>query len=162
MLPTKANFAWTAELPGDGIGGIVVAAGYVLVSSRDILDQNDVFQCFDSKTETLVWQHVYPASGELDYGNSPRATPLIRNGLVYTLGAFGHLYCLEQESGLPLWNRNIATDFGSPAMTWGHSGSPLIADEKRFVQSGGLPGSVVALNPESGKTIWVSKGGATG
>ncbi|MFY9254590.1 MAG: PQQ-binding-like beta-propeller repeat protein [Fuerstiella sp.] len=161
-LPQTAAFDWTAELSGNGIGGIAVGAGCVVVGSRDILDRNDVFQCFDINTGTLLWQHFYTAPGQLDYGNSPRATPLIHADLVYTLGAFGHLYCLELETGLPLWQRNIAQDFSSPEMTWGHSGSPLIADGKLIVQPGGKQASIVALNPESGDVIWKTPGIAAG
>ena len=161
-MPESPQFSWTSALPGDGIGGIAVKGNFVVVGSRDLLDRNDVFQCFDATDGTLLWQHFYPASGSLDYGNSPRATPFIHEDLVYTLGAFGDLYCLELEFGLPLWNRNIATDFGSPEMIWGHSGSPLVADGKLIVQPGGKLASVVALDPESGDVIWQTQGAAPG
>ena len=69
-LPQTANFAWTAELAGEGVGGIATAKRYVVAGSHDALDRNDVFQCFDMEDGTLVWQHVYPAPGRLDYGNS--------------------------------------------------------------------------------------------
>src|SRR6202008_4777748 len=101
-----------------------------VVGSRDLLDRNDHFQCFDMEDGTLIWQHVYPALGKLDYGNSPRATPLIHDEYVYTLGAFGHLCCLEIETGIMMWQLNAAKDFGAPAMIWGHSGTPLIVGNK--------------------------------
>ena len=139
-----------------------VANDCVITGSRDLLDQNDVFQCFSAEDGSLLWQHFYPAHGDLDYGNSPRSTPLVYDGLVFTLGAFGHLYCIELESGLPFWSRNIAVEFGSPEMTWGHSGSPVIADGKLIVQPGGKDASLVALDPESGEVIWKSPGIAAG
>lgn len=134
----------------------------MIVGSRDLLDQNDVFQCFSAADGSLLWQHFYPAKGDLDYGNSPRSTPLVYDGLVFTLGAFGHLYCIELESGLPFWNRNIALEFGSPEMTWGHSGSPVIAAGKLIVQPGGNDASLVALDPETGEIAWKTPGIAAG
>ena len=161
-LPPASAAVWTAELPGDGIGGISAASNCVIVGSRDLLDRNDVFQCFDASDGTLLWQHFYPAPGSLDYGNSQRATPLIHEDLVFTLGAFGHLYCLELESGIPLWNRNLAIDFDAPKLTWGYSGSPLITDGKLIVQPGGRQASVVALDPETGEVVWETAGSAAG
>ena len=111
---------------------------------------------------TPVWRHTYSAPGELDYGSSPRATPLVQNGLVYTLGVHGQLHCLELESGFPLWQRNIAVDFTAPELTWGHSGSPLIADGRLIVQPGAPEASIVALNPETGEVIWQTPGRPTG
>lgn len=157
-LPKTAEYAWTAELSGEGLGGIAVANGYVVTGSRDALDRNDVFQCFNAEDGTLAWQHIYPVSGKLDYGNSPRATPLIHEDCVYTLGAFGHLCCLELESGILLWQRNIALDFQAPKMIWGHSGSPLIAGGHLIVQPGGKKGSLVALDLETGEDVWVTEG----
>lgn len=159
-LPTKPDYLWQAELAGDGIGGIAVAEGCVVVASRDALDSFDVIQAFDAKSGKSLWKHIYQAKGSLDYGNSARATPLIQDGNVYTLGAFGDLYCLELESGLPLWHRNLIEEFGSQKMTWGHSGSPLIVDGKLIVQPGGKTASLVALDPDTGETLWESAGGA--
>ncbi len=157
-LPKSPEFAWSAELSGDGLGGIAAGQGFVVTGSRDALDRHDVFQCFDAKEGTLVWQHLYPVSGKLDYGNSPRATPLIYGDCVYTLGAFGHLCCLELESGIVLWQRNLAADFQSPHMIWGHSGSPLIAGGHLIVQPGGKKASLVAIDPETGEDVWTTEG----
>lgn len=119
-----------------------------------------MIRAFDSDTGKLLWEHLYEAKGKLDYGNSARATPLIQDGNVYTLGAFADLYCLELESGLPLWHHNLIEKFDSREMTWGHSGSPLIVDGKLIVQPGGKAASLVALDPDSGETLWESPGGA--
>ena len=99
---------------------------------------------------------AYPAEGRLDYGNSPRATPLIHDGLVYLLGALGHLTCADLATGTILWQRNIADDFGTPPLDWGLAGSPLLLDETLFVEPGGRRGSIVALDPYTGEDVWVS------
>ncbi len=157
-LPETADFEWTAELAGEGLGGIAAAKGYVVLGSRDTLDQNDVFQCFDMNSGMLIWQHAYPALGKLDYGNSPRATPLIHDEYVYTLGAFGHLCCLEIETGIMMWQVNIARVFDSPKLIWGHSGTPIIVDRKLILQPGGKDASIVALDFETGDVVWKTAG----
>ncbi|MFO1000628.1 MAG: PQQ-binding-like beta-propeller repeat protein [Planctomycetaceae bacterium] len=130
----------------------------MVVGSRDALDRHDVFQCLDSADGSIVWQHSYPALGNLDYGNAPRATPLIDGEFVYTLGAFGHLCCLELESGIMMWQLNIAKEFSTPKMIWGHSGSPLLVDGKLILQTGGREASMVALDAETGDLIWKTAG----
>lgn len=128
--------------------------------SRDSSDEFDVVQCFDSATGQAKWKYLYQAKGNLDYGNSARAAPLIYEDYVYTLGAFGQLYCFELESGLPLWNRDLCRDFACAEMTWGHCGSPLVVDEKLIVQPGGTAASLVALDIDTGETIWQTPGAA--
>jgi outer membrane protein assembly factor BamB len=159
-LPEKPEVIWSADLTSTGIGSVSVGEGCVVVISRDSADEFDVVQCFDAVDGQQKWKHIYEAKGNLDYGNSARAAPLICDGSVYTLGAFGHLYCLELESGLPLWQRNLNEEFSSAQITWGHSGSPLIVDEKLIVQPGGAEASLVALDLDTGETIWQCPGGA--
>ncbi len=160
QLPDAAEFAWSAGLTSDGIGGIAVAADCVVVASRDALDQRDIIQCFGQESGDELWRHGYEAPGKLDYGNSPRATPLIDGGNVYTLGAFGQLTCIELESGIVLWQRSLNRDFAAAELTWGHAGSPLMVNDQLIVQPGGKEASLVALDPESGETLWQSAGAA--
>ncbi len=158
QLPTELKFEWQAELPSAGVGGIAVANNRVVIGGRDVLDRMDLFQCFDANTGELVWQHQCQAPGNLDYGNSPRATPLIHDQYVYTQGAFGHVHCIELESGLVLWQKQIAEDFQSPALTWGHSGSPIVVANKLILQPGGQRASLVALDIDTGDVLWQTIG----
>jgi outer membrane protein assembly factor BamB len=155
-LPPVPPILWQQVLPGDGVGGIAAAQGTVVLGCRDFADQQDLFLAFDAVTGEPRWQVGYPAEGALDYGNSPRATPLIHDGLAYLLGAFGHLTCVDVATGAQLWQRNIAEDFGTPPLDWGLAGSPLLFDGRLYVQPGGIRGSIVALDPLSGETLWAT------
>ncbi|MGI9519461.1 MAG: PQQ-binding-like beta-propeller repeat protein [Pirellulaceae bacterium] len=159
-MPASPRFRWSHQVDSDGIGGLAATTSRVLVTGRDTLDRLDVIQCLDAGTGKEIWRHSYVAEGNLDYGNSPRATPLVHNDHVFTLGAFGHLCCLELETGFVAWQRNLAGEFAAADLVWGHSGSPLIADGKLIVQPGGADASLVALDPETGDTIWSSSGRA--
>ena len=81
-------------MTGAGLSGVAATQQYVVVADRDPLDHFDVFRCLDAQSGQQLWQIQYAAPGNLDYGNSPRATPVIRDGLVYLLGAFGDLHCV--------------------------------------------------------------------
>jgi hypothetical protein len=73
-----------------------------VVSGRDLLDENDLFIAFDTKTGKRRWHVLYPSIGALDYGNAPRATPVIHGDRVILLGAFGQLTCVDAAFGIEL------------------------------------------------------------
>ncbi|WP_298859048.1 PQQ-binding-like beta-propeller repeat protein [uncultured Gimesia sp.] len=104
-LPPKAKQVWKFALAFPGLGGIASTSENVIFGDRDLTDQKDVFRSLSARDGKLQWRLEYDAPGELDYGPSPRATPLIYNDLVFLLGAFGHLHCVERLTGKILWKK---------------------------------------------------------
>jgi outer membrane protein assembly factor BamB len=145
-------------LPHQGIGGVAAFEDFVVVSSRDRNDAMDVFSCLDPSTGIMYWQSTYGATGNLDYGNSPRATPLILDPYVVTLGAFGDLQCLDMISGAIVWKKHLVKDFQGELPQWGYSASPIVVDEKLIIQPGGQAKSIVALELSTGKLLWATPG----
>lgn len=161
-LPATSDFAWSAKLPGDGIGGLAATENEVIVSSRDRLDESDVWISLDARTGQERWRYASPAppfgGAPLDYGNSPRATPLIAEGRLFLLGAFGQLHCVELETGSLLWMSHLGPEFDAPLPRWGHAASPLLIDGKLILQPGGTDAAIIALHPENGDLIWQAPG----
>ena len=159
QLPAQLQTVWRQQLPGPGLGGVAANREVVVIGDRDLHDENDVFRCYDAKTGTPLWTFLHPAPGQLDYGNTPRATPLIAGDYVYLQGAFGDLHCVELEMGTIVWSKNFEIDFGTTAdLPWGTCGSPLIADGKLIVNPGASEASIVALDPATGETLWHAPG----
>jgi outer membrane protein assembly factor BamB len=147
------------ELAAQGLGGVAATSDYVIVSDRELKDTSDAFKCYRAADGKEVWTISYPAVGNLDYGNSPRATPLIDGDLVYLFGAFGFLTCAELASGKVVWEMDIRAEFDADdKRKWGECGSPLIADGKLIINPGGKNASLVALDPRTGKVIWKTPG----
>jgi ABC-type phosphate/phosphonate transport system substrate-binding protein/outer membrane protein assembly factor BamB len=158
-LPTEAAIVWRQPLQRPGLGGIAATERFVIIGDRDISNAADDFHCYSAIDGELLWSIQYPAPGELDYDNMPRATPLIDSGFVYLLGAFGHLTCADLETGVTLWRTNVIEQFaGDPDLVWGTCSSPLIVDGKLIINPGGPDASLVALDPLTGKVIWQSPG----
>jgi len=159
-LPATLKPTWSATLtlPSGTLGGVAVTDQKVVVGDRDALDQKDIFRCFDAVTGKELWTYEYIAPCELDYGNSPRATPLIADGAVFTLGAAGHLTKLNLADGKKLWQILLPSKFSAPSPAWGHCASPLLVDGKLIVLPGGKEASVVALSPSTGEVIWQTPG----
>lgn len=158
-FPSRGPAARWRQPLGGGYGGIATSNGRVYVMDRQ-KEPREVERvlCFDAKTGKPVWEYAYPvAYGKLDYGNGPRATPTIHKGLVYTLGALGHLHCLDAARGALRWQCDTAKVFQGRLPTWGHACSPLVDGDRLLVQVGGQPNAcLVALNRETGQETWRS------
>jgi outer membrane protein assembly factor BamB len=150
---------WQYPLSCPGLGGIGATHHYVLVSDRDPLDQFDVFTCLHATNGTRLWSVRYLAPGRLDYGNSPRATPLVDGDRAFFLGAFGHLHAVELATGKVLWKKNLRSEFGADdRLVWGVCSSPLISEGLLIVNPGGRNASLAALDPKSGRIVWQTPG----
>src|SRR5436190_8991026 len=126
--------AWQQQI-GGGYGGVSVAKGRVYVMDRRAAP-NEVERvlCFDALSGKPLWSHEYAvAYGKLDYGNGPRATPTIYDGRVYTLGAMGHVLCLNANDGNVYWSKDCVAEFNAKIPTWGLAASPVIWKEMVIV-----------------------------
>ena len=164
-LPDKPTLVWSRPLVRSGLGGIAATRTHVVMGDRDDADEQDVFRCFDAATGEVLWEVAYDAPGQLDYGNSPRATPLIEDGRVHLLGAMGDLHCVSLTTGAILWRRHLMRDFAVPkaaVSAWGYCYSPLVADGRLIVSPGAADAAVVALAPATGAEFWRASGTAAG
>jgi ABC-type phosphate/phosphonate transport system substrate-binding protein len=158
-LPEKLTIVWQQPLHRPGLGGVAATEEFVVIGDRDAGNLLDEWRCYSARDGTLQWTQSYPAPGQLDYDNMPRATPLIYEGRVFLLGAFGDLTCAELESGKLVWRMNVLKLFsGDPELVWGIASSPLIVDGKLIVNPGGPAASLVALDPATGGLVWQAPG----
>jgi outer membrane protein assembly factor BamB len=154
-LPKKSKIVWSRNLTGRGLAGLAATDSCVIVADRDAADAGDLFLCLDARTGKELWKLEYATPGKIrDYGNSPRATPLIHKGKVYTLGGLGDLNCVNLNDGKIVWSRHLARDFSAVVPTWGYCASPLAVDGKLIVNPGAKRASVIALDCTSGKEVW--------
>lgn len=146
-------------MSGRGLGGVAATDHFVLVSDRELDDSTDVFKCLRADTGQLVWAVRYPAPGTLDFGNSPRASPVIDGDRVFLFGAFGNLTAVELATGKILWEMDVRAEFGADDVRkWGMCSTPLLVAGKLIVNPGGKDASLVALDPANGKVLWKAPG----
>ncbi len=158
-LSPELNVLWEVPLGKAGLGGIAATPQYVFFGDRDLDDFQDIYRCLDATTGEQHWEVQQLAIGTLDYGNSPRATPLIDGENVIFLGAFGDLVCVQIATGNILWHLNLKSEFKPDSeLPWGYCGSPLMIDGKLIINPGAKDASVVALDPKDGSLIWKSPG----
>ncbi|MDK1031693.1 MAG: PhnD/SsuA/transferrin family substrate-binding protein, partial [Planctomycetia bacterium] len=90
-LPAKPKLLWRHGLTGWGLSGLAVSEGLVVVADERQSGDEDIWRCLDAESGKLRWVVRYPARGEMDYSNAPRAGAVINDGRVDLLGACGHL-----------------------------------------------------------------------
>lgn len=123
--------------------------------TRTILPGRERVHCLDAQTGKFLWVHEYDCPYKVSYAAGPRCTPIVAEGRVYTLGTMGDLFCLDAESGKPIWHRNFPKDFGAKVPLWGYSSHPLIDGDRLVCLVGGDRDSlVVALHAKTGQEIW--------
>lgn len=157
-LPDPPRFVWQKPaLPG-GLAGLSVSSGRLVLAERDFADEHDVYRCLDAATGEQLWRIEFPARGRLDYGQSPRATPVLRDGRAYLLGAFGGLRCVSLNDGRLLWERDLRRDFQAALPTWGWCATPLLVDGLLIVNPGSKHAALAALDARTGEIRWTTPG----
>jgi outer membrane protein assembly factor BamB len=157
-LPETAKLIWKKAAMTGGLAGLSVSGQRLILAERDFGEENDVYRCLNADNGELLWRVEFPARGQLDYGQSPRATPVIHEGRAYLLGAFGDLRCVNIANGKVIWKRRLPSEFQAELPTWGMCSTPLIVDDLLIVNPGGTNASLAALDCATGRTRWTTPG----
>jgi len=157
-LAQSVRVIWKKATPEGSLAGLSVSQNRLIVSERDMADEQDFYRCFQADSGKLLWAANFLARGKLDYGQAPRATPVIHGDKVYVLGAFGGLHCLRLSDGKVIWERNLPQEFKTRLPTWGMASTPLLTGDLLIVNPGASNASVAALDANSGRTRWMNPG----
>jgi outer membrane protein assembly factor BamB len=159
-LPSTPKFLWKKGGMNGSVAGLSISGKRVILAERDFADEKDLYRCLDANNGELLWLAQFSAPGKLDYGQSPRATPVIHAGKIYLLGAFGDLRCVDITNGKLIWQRHLPREFKAQLPTWGMCCTPLIVGDELVVNPGGTNASLAALDLATGRTLWTTPGSA--
>jgi outer membrane protein assembly factor BamB len=156
--PAKGpTLAWKATGLGKGYSTVSITNGRVFTIG-DRGDANFVVALneADGKPD---WSAKLGKPGAPGWGGfeGPRATPTVEGKLLYAVGQWGEMVCLDSSTGVEKWRKDYAKDFGSTRPEWGFSESPLVDGDKVLITPGGTKGSVVALKKDTGELVWRSQ-----
>ena len=155
--------SWSAKGPellwhynglGDGHSSAAIANEKIYLTG--MTNKQGYLYVFDLKGK-LLNKKRYGSEWSKSY-DGPRGTVTINDGKIYIVSGMGVIYCLDEKTLNLVWQKDFLNDFGAKNIQWGINESPLIVDEKLILTPGGPVHNVVALNKNTGKLIWSSKG----
>ena len=143
---------WFYEGLGAGFTAPAVANDRVYITG---LHGDDlVLFVFNIKGELLFKKEV--GREEAHNYPGPRSTVAINDGKLYIYNAFGRLLCLDKKTLSEVWARDLLADFDGRNIAWMVTESLLIIDDKIIVAPGGETHNIVALNKNTGETVWTT------
>jgi outer membrane protein assembly factor BamB len=158
---------WRAEI-ANGYSGPSVSQGKVYVmdykisageltanpGGRSKLSGQERLRCYDAATGKDLWTYAYDEPLDLSFPNGPRCSPVIDEGVVYGLGAEGHLTAINAETGKLVWEKELKKEYKCESPIWGYAATPLVVGNAIYTLAGGPGSAVVALDKKTGKELW--------
>jgi outer membrane protein assembly factor BamB len=163
--PAKPSIRWTQKV-GEGYSTPVVANGRVFVHARK--DPEETVIALDLATGAPVWTAKYQSTfNKNKYANEmskgPFSTPLVANGLVYTLGTSAVLSAFDEKTGALKWRKDWSQEIDTSKMFTGTAMSPIIDSDLLIVHIGDDgAGAFYAFEPATGTEKWTLPGHGPG
>ena len=144
---------WARRGIGKGYASVSISGGRIYTAGN--IDGHTVITALNTDGK-ILWQ---AKNGPVDKRSYPgsRGTPTVDRGKVYHLAPDGAAICLDAETGKEIWALNVLERFKGENCTWGLSESLLIDGKNVICVVGGQQTSIVALDKDTGKTVWTSR-----
>ncbi len=149
--------AWKSAGLGIGFSGLSLVGDKIFtMGDTEQESQTIALNRADGKP---LWKTKVGKAGAPGWGGfaGPRTTPTVDGDLVYVVGQYGEVVCLQAADGKEVWRKHLTDDFGGGRPEWGFSESPLVDGERVVMTPGGPAGTMVALNKKTGATLWQTK-----
>ena len=145
---------WKAEGIGHGFSSLAITGGMIYTAGT--IEKDTVITALDM-SGNVIWQAKNGPAYKQSYPGA-RATPTVVDGKLYHLNGDGYIVCLEANTGNRIWGLNILEKFQGRNIEWGLSESLLVDDQNVICCPGGEEVSMVALNKDTGETVWTCTG----
>lgn len=146
---------WSIDV-GEGYASAAIRDGEVYVLDR-VEGASDVLRCLSLADGKELWSYKYDAAGNVGH-NGSRTPPTVDEEYVYSVGMMGDFLCTDRKSHQPVWQKNLAKDFGVELPRWGFSQSPVLYKNLVILSVQSPDAFVVAFDKEKGDVVWKSAG----
>ena len=145
---------WVYDQLGEGYASAAITGDGIYITGME--GENGFLYALDH-TGKLKWKTAYGPEWERSYRGS-RTTPTVHKGKLYLMSGYARAACFDAATGQEIWSVDTVKAFGARNLSWGISESPLVLADKVIFSPGGPDAGVVALHPDTGKTVWVCAG----
>jgi outer membrane protein assembly factor BamB len=144
---------WSAQGFGTGYSSAACDGKNIyvtgMINSKDVLTALTL----DGK---ILWQTPYGASWTGSFPDT-RGTPTVDGDKIYLVSGSGDIACIQTKDGSIKWTFNGFKKFEGKCGDWGVCESLLVVDDKVFYTPAGFKTTMVALNKNTGETVWQSE-----
>jgi outer membrane protein assembly factor BamB len=152
------KLAWSVQGLGQGYSSSVVVNGTVYVTGMD--DQKQGYLFAFNLDGSPKWKTAYGPelgkSGPAVAGT--RGTPTVDGDRVFVMTGFAKLVTFDAAKGQVLKTVDLVERFGPKQAQFGFAESVLVDGNKVICAPGGADASLVALDKNTGDTLWQTKG----
>jgi len=110
----------------------------------------------DTASGKEIWSCDYGKEWSANYPLA-RTTPTVVGDRIFLVSGTMDAVCVSTD-GKVAWRVNILERFNGKNLRWGFAESPLVYDNKVICHPGGPDATVVALDIQTGETLWTAKG----
>ncbi|MBN1766550.1 MAG: PQQ-like beta-propeller repeat protein [Sedimentisphaerales bacterium] len=148
------ELVWKAEGLGAGFSSVSVAGDKIF--SMGDKEGESCALALNRSDGKLLWTTPIGKAGAPGWGGhkGTRSTPTVDGELVFVIGEYGELVCLQAATGKKIWQKHLIDDFKGKLPEWGYSESPLVDGDKVICTPGGKNGTMLALDKKTGNLIW--------
>jgi outer membrane protein assembly factor BamB len=150
---SQSNVLWKTALPDEGNSTPIIVGNRVFITQAIASENRRTVMAFDANTGKELWRKgtVYTEKEESHETNPQASSSPSSDGkrVVAWFGSAG-VFCYDLD-GKELWKR----DLGKHHHAWGYGASPIFYKDLCILNFGpGTNASLIALNKETGKTVW--------
>jgi outer membrane protein assembly factor BamB len=143
---------WIAEGIGEGYSSPIIGGKTIYITGDQ--GRQLIISALSTDGE-LRWQKNNGASWERSFPGA-RSSCTYDHGRLFHMNAHGRVVCLDAKTGDEEWVVDVLERFGGKNTTWGFSESLLVSREFVYATPCGEKGLVVALNKDTGETVWAT------
>jgi outer membrane protein assembly factor BamB len=152
------KLAWSVTGLGQGFSSAVVVDGTVYVTGMDQQNQGYLFAF--NPDGSPQWKVPYgPEMGKTGPAVAgTRGTPTMDGNQLFVMSGFAKLYTIEPKKGQVLRSVDLLERSGAEQARFGFAECVLVDGKKVICTPGGPDASLIALDRDTGETIWQTKG----
>ena len=145
---------WSMEGIGSGFSSVSKKDEIVYASGRK--DSIEYLTAIAGGDGEILWQIPYGLTSLHSFKDT-RCTPTIEEDRAYLISGRGEVVCVDLSHQKIVWHVDAYHIFEGQFTTWEIAESPLLVDNKVIYTPGGHKTTMVALDKNTGETIWTSE-----
>jgi outer membrane protein assembly factor BamB len=144
---------WSVDGIGKGFSSAISNGNTVFVTG--LKNGSDCLTATDLSGK-ILWQTEFGNAWTGSFPDS-RCTPTVEGDNVYVLSGKGIIACINAQDGNIKWSFDAVKKFEGAYGDWGVCESLLLDGDKLFYSPGGKKTTMVALDKNTGETIWMTE-----